>query len=1411
MNGERIEISGIRSVFNNRFRTEAIEFEMRFKENTFESVSRDQSLVDVYQLCFQEMLNFVRVELNIRPRDKIGIKFQIPTFDDVTPFGLRFLEYQEISPEIITDLLMSVQQSNTVYASNELLNVSVIAVHTDTGGARVLLSRIPLDNYRELCKVKRNSILLIPNESEFDDNKCLARALVMGKAWEDSKHEKKKFRRLFWSNNLKLKRSTDQLIKKTFGFADNYQKSGSGAVMADLSKFAAQMKNYQIMVYDDVHLHNKAIFCTKKCKRQINLFFLRNQKHFIALSNVKTFFGAKYDCECGRILLYTKSHRCSSKCSSCFSSPACKIPAADKKQFTCYCNMCNRWFRNQNCLKNHNKRVEGVDYTVCQNYRICRNCFKFIDKAALKKYGFKNHFCQKRVCMTCSEYVPLNHYCTVQAYTKKMPKKFILVFFDLETVQKKVLVDKKNRMQYEHEPILLCADQVCHECWQNPDKNFVCKKVCKQRSRIFEGHDCVTQFLNYLTEYKTNVPNIVCLSHNGKSFDSVFILAALLNIKNHSIEIIQNGFKILKIVLKKYIQFIDSIMFLPMALAQFPKAFGLSSEFNKGFFPYLFMSFDNWDYIGSLPEEKYFGVHENDEERYKEFRQWYEENKNANYNLREQAILYCLKDVTLLRLGCLKFLDMIIELSEINPFVECFTLAQLALTIYRKKFMPVNSLGIVPANNYHSNTNQSNICRKWLAYLNYFQPRSSTDNYFIECEVNLPDCKISVDGYCKDYPMTKEKTKGTVFEFSGCYFHGCPLCFPSNTLSLSDEEFEAVESEENSGEEDGSIAEPNAYEKESKRIDECKTRGILLSQNYQRTIAKLKRLKELGYSVVHCWEHDFVRLLKDKPQVHEEITKHAFMQYSSLNARDALYGGRNEAGRLYYKTKGNEKIRFYDYCSLYSYSMLTTNYFLREPKKIYQHKECDLFTAEMLSEMDGLAFVTVLPNPNLFYPVLPYRASGKLMFPSCKTCSEQLNCNGCKHADDDRAITGTYSLTELKEAFKRGYKLIKTIELWEFDSVCGSLNGANNEENDRTLTYEDLVKQEEEEIEKKNDGNVQSEIGFFTSYLKTFLRLKGEASGYPFGCENIEEKKHYIVRFYYENLILLRLEHVEKNASKRSLAKLMLNALFGKLVQQEKNQTTSILRDRSDLEFYMNSSHHIVTDLYCPNDNYAVISWKYVESDGNVAPEVMLREPSAQKYVSITTGIQTTAGARMRLYTELEKMGDRVFYMDTDSLLFLERESDEYSPKLSSAVGGLSSELEGDRKLPDFEPYIDEFVCIGPKSYAYRVINEPPASETFKPIYRVKCKGFRITAENAAQINMETMKSFVLGTNFSGNEDEYFYTDKVPTKRMRIKTLKHFKCVTTEETKLFGLTFDKRVVEGDDFITYPYGYCHSTV
>lgn len=1058
------------------------------------------------------------------------------------------------------------------------------------------------------------------------------------------------------------------------------------------------------------------------------------------------------------------------------------------------CQDCLRYFKSQKCFENHKEKslMKGKPkkkLTICEQLFNCKYCFRFVNLSMLRKKGIRRHICNSTWCDICKQLFRNEsgnsensgnsyrfHHCSVQKYTKKTPEKFTLIFYDIETVQKKEIFDRGNKSQFEHEAILLVTQSVCEKCW-NKEESYICDSS-HPREQIYEGIDCVSKFLTFLFQYQPNQSVVICMAHNSKAFDGNLILANALRMKNcnfSNIKLVMRGFKLLKIQLKKKIQFIDSLMFIPMPLANFQKTFDLDISLTKGFFPYLFLSFDNWSYEGEIPEKKYFNMEMSSTKRQKEFDSWYEEKTNAKekYILRNEAIQYCSNDVTLLRHGCLKFMESIFEIAKINPFIECFTLAQLALLIYRKNFMPENKLGIVPRNNYHSNTAQSKICRKWLTYLNYFQPsNSSMPDFFIECEIKLKEGLV-VDGYAKTYPHSIRNTqKGTVFEFSGCYFHGCPKCFKTNPYNLR-----------------------YATDMGGTKMEQ---KGLFAKQKYHMTVSKLERLTQLGYNVVHMWEHDFVAFLKKNPKLDTEISNHTFVNYSNLNARSAVYGGRTEAGRLYYKTKPGEKIKFYDYCSLYSYSMLTTKYFIGHPRSIQMHKQCDKITVEELSKMNGLAYCEVLPNPKLFFPVLPYRCGGKLKFPSCRSCVENLDAK-CTHKNiSERSLIGTWSTDELKLAFERGYKLIRLFEVWDYEFECGE---QNSKENLTKITYDTLMgEQMQKNLSKKCTR------GIFTEYQNKFIQLKAEASGFPNWCQTDDDKRRYIVDFFVENNVILRWEKIQKNQTLRSLAKLMLNSLFGKLIQQEKFISTSILSHPNDLKFYLNSDIHEILDLYCCNDNYIVITWKLVQNEQG--EEIQLNpgfQRAEQKNVCITSGIQTTTGARLRLYSEIEKLQDRCFYMDTDSMVFLQRDEKEYCPSLSNAIGGLSNELEDHRIRSDFEPYICEFVCMGPKTYAFCVINEPEDSPTFKKIYVVKCKGLTLTGENAKKINMNLMKSYVLGENFIDHEDELFYFKPFETKRKCIRTLKNFKLVTEEQTRTLKFTFDKRSVK-ENFITYPYGY-----
>lgn len=69
----------------------------------------------------------------------------------------------------------------------------------------------------------------------------------------------------------------------------------------------------------------------------------------------------------------------------------------------------------------------------------------------------------------------------------------------------------------------------------------------------------------------------------------------------------------------------------------------------------------------------------------------------------------------------------------------------------------------------------------------------------------------------------------------------------------------------------------------------------------------------------------------------------------------------------------------------------------------------------------------------------------------------------------------------------------------------------------------------------------------------------------------------------------------------------------------------------------------------------------------------------------------TTCWARLKLYDVIDFLGERVLYMDTDSIIFKGRSCDPMSPK-GDYLGELTDELP-------LGHYIKEYISSGPKSY----------------------------------------------------------------------------------------------------------------
>ena len=81
----------------------------------------------------------------------------------------------------------------------------------------------------------------------------------------------------------------------------------------------------------------------------------------------------------------------------------------------------------------------------------------------------------------------------------------------------------------------------------------------------------------------------------------------------------------------------------------------------------------------------------------------------------------------------------------------------------------------------------------------------------------------------------------------------------------------------------------------------------LMEQRYNNTLKKVNYLESHGFVVVQKWECELEKELKE-----DEEMKRFFDEYEivdPLQPRDAFYGGRTNATKLFHECQGDEKIK----------------------------------------------------------------------------------------------------------------------------------------------------------------------------------------------------------------------------------------------------------------------------------------------------------------------------------------------------------------------------------------------------------------------------------------------------------------------------------------------------------------------
>lgn len=285
-------------------------------------------------------------------------------------------------------------------------------------------------------------------------------------------------------------------------------------------------------------------------------------------------------------------------------------------------------------------------------------------------------------------------------------------------------------------------------------------------------------------------------------------------------KIIYNSSKIMYMSVGKGLNIclIDSLNFLPMKLSALPKAFGFA-ELKKGYFPHFFNTQEHQHYVGALPEPKFYGCDYMSSSERSDFLAWHEENKDTEFDFAQEMLDYCRSDVDILRQTCLKFCDLMANATGhydengdltggVDPF-DYVTIAAACMGIFMTKFLeetwrvkvngkwfPAKKLdGYFMAfidnkwtpdlskvterefvksafpliTNDNVNNQHSKISIQWLEWISHAQGLN------IQHALNGGEKKIAGSRYKADGFANK-----TVYEFNGCFYHGCPTCYPND-------------------------------------------------------------------------------------------------------------------------------------------------------------------------------------------------------------------------------------------------------------------------------------------------------------------------------------------------------------------------------------------------------------------------------------------------------------------------------------------------------------------------------------------------------------------------------------------------------------------------------------------------------
>ncbi len=712
--GERFyTINEVRQVKTKKFRTTATDYSVSFKG--LEDLNVVQQGLNV-RILFEQLLDDVTTGM----KESDQIRFVLRTEQLDTPISLPFMPVSKLTPERVYSQIERVVQSHQEFRLNGSVVVDIVHVEMPEGKGKRKRSDINLGNHLK----RKGSVITIRN----DDDLCLARALVVAvaKASGDKRYKHLADHRRPLQG--KAARELHERAGVPFGPCG----------IPEVKQFQKYLSEYEINIVSADH-QNSIIYPERPTDTEARrLFLYLHSNHYDIITSMPAFLDRSYFCYgCRKVYDSTVQHLCPAMCKMC---RAFDCPYGELQD----CEECGRTFKSQACYDRH-KEALGAGQSVCQMVKKCTKCGN-----SVVVYNMPHHICGETKCRTCGEFVKhkdMNaHLCYIRRPKEKEACDTLeeseceeeevrgydqLMFFDYECRQE----------NGTHEPNLCIVHDEAGEEW------------------VFSGEDTNSDFCKWV--FTKGHANHIFVAHNFQGYDGYFV-QNFLNTNAVKYDVVMRGAKIVTLTVPILnIRFVDSLNFIPMALANFPKTFGLD-ELCKGYFPHLFNRRENQDYVGPIPPEPYYMANGMNTKKREVFQEWHREQRDNDYvfDFAKEIRAYCRSDVDILRRSCMEFRELFRDSTGIDPFEKCLTIASACNLVYRTNFLKEDTIAVF--NSYRQmKTKQSNTAIRWLSYV------AEKEGIRIEHVRNGGEERLerySMDGYHKE--------SNTVYEFQGCLWHG---------------------------------------------------------------------------------------------------------------------------------------------------------------------------------------------------------------------------------------------------------------------------------------------------------------------------------------------------------------------------------------------------------------------------------------------------------------------------------------------------------------------------------------------------------------------------------------------------------------------------------------------------------------